>query len=61
MLIKIEYTEHDLRQLILDDLRKKLNTDEILEVDVSVLVKSKQNYKSEWENAAFRATIEKDI
>ena len=55
MTITIEYTEVELRKLVEDDLIKTLGT---LEVDfnkIQIQVKSKQNYKSEWETASFRA------
>lgn len=54
MNIKIELTEEDLKKLIVQELREKLNHD-VKIADISILVKSKQNYKSEWEVAAFRA------
>jgi hypothetical protein len=61
MIIRCEYLDSDIKKLILNDLRSKFETAEISENDVLIQVKSRQNYKSEWEIAAFRATIEKNI
>lgn len=56
-LIKVEYTEKELAALIVRDLENKLNITMKVE-DVKIMVKSKQNYKSEWEEASFKATYE---
>lgn len=53
--LNIELTEKDIKQLIKDYLETQLNR-EIDGSEISVEVKSKQNYKSEWETAQFRAT-----
>lgn len=58
MTINIELSEADLRGLVLAHLRDTLNS-ELTENDVVIEAKSKQNYKSEWESAAFRARIVK--
>lgn len=55
--ISVEIGEQTLKQLIIDYLKDKLNHD-LTEKDVKIEVKSNQNYKSEWEVAAFRARIE---
>lgn len=54
MKIQIEYTEEELTELIIKDLNSKLNLD-LNKSCLIIEVKSKQNYKSEWEKAAFRA------
>jgi len=59
MTIVIELSEHDLRKLILEELRNRLGNVPLVETDVVIEVKSKQNYKSEWEPAQFRARIGK--
>ncbi len=59
MQIKIEYDNKELTQLIYNDLIKKLGVIEIDPATVVIEVKSKQNYKSEWEPAHFRATYYK--
>jgi hypothetical protein len=58
--IKIEIDETTLRQLVINHLCGILNA-EINPNEVSIEVKSKQNYKSEWEDAAFRAVISKSV
>lgn len=56
MQINIELTEADVRQLILDHIQSKLGDIKLDKNRVRILVKSAQNYKSEWEDARFRAT-----
>lgn len=58
MKIHIEIGEADLTRLVLNFLSDKLN-ETLTEKDVIIEVKSKQNYKSEWEVASFRARVEK--
>ncbi len=57
MKIRIELTEQDLKALILDHIRERMNAD-FNPDHVKIEVKSKQNYKSEWETANFRAIYE---
>jgi len=59
MKIQIELTESDLRKLVLDHLREKINAD-LEEKDVKIETKSAQNYRAEWETAKFRATVTRD-
>ena len=59
MLLKIELTEQDLRKLVLQRVEELLEAD-IDPQDVKIEVKSKQNYRSEWEAAAFRAVVVKN-
>lgn len=63
MHVTIELNEEALRRLVLKEIREKLNLSitELIESDVNIEVKSKQNYKSEWEKAAFRAKVDKLI
>ena len=58
MKIDIEYTEQEMRKLLHADIEEKLNMP-IDENDIKIELKSKQNYKSEWESAAFRARVGK--
>ena len=51
MTISIELTEEDLKKLIYKEIASRLNTDNLDIPRVSIKVKSKQNYKSEWESA----------
>ena len=59
MRIKVEFTEDDfrraLREMVERDFDVTLPHGEVL---LTIETKSKQNYKSEWENAAYRGTIE---
>lgn len=55
MNLGVELTEKDIKQLIKSYLEIQLNR-EIDDSEISIEVKSKQNYKSEWESAQFRAT-----
>jgi hypothetical protein len=58
--LDIEYTDQDIKDLILKDLANKFDG----EIDPKLLdikVKSKQNYRSEWESAAFKAAYHKDF
>lgn len=61
MHIKIELNERTLKNLILKDLQSKMGDVNIKPDDIHIEVKSKQNYKAEWESAAFRATVDKVI
>ena len=58
MKIRIEITEKDLKQLIIDHLETTLGLQHFEEKDVSIQVKSKQNFRSEWEKADFKAVYE---
>lgn len=55
MLIQVELTEHDLTGLILKELQNRLGNIDINPAHVQIQVKSKQNFKAEWEKAAFKA------
>lgn len=62
MKLSLEITEGDLKRLVVAHVREQLG-DVALTIkdnDVRIEVKSKQNYKSEWETAAFRARVEVD-
>lgn len=58
MILNIELNEDDLRKLVVEKLSKETNLDLSVK-DVVIEVKSKQNYKAEWESASFRARIHK--
>lgn len=60
MRIQLEINEAELRKIILIHLQQHMSAD-ITADDVKIEVKSTQNYKSEWEQAAFRATIDKRV
>lgn len=57
MLIHIEIGEYDLKSLVYAHI-SKITGANITPDQVKIQVKSKQNYKSEWEEAAFRAIVE---
>ena len=62
MRIKLQMTEEELTNLVIAHLSSNLGEKVSLTArDVKIEVKSKQNYKSEWEVAAFRAVYEGDI
>lgn len=54
MQIEIKLTETDVKQLILNEIEKRLGEIPLDTNNVRIETKSKQNYKSEWEEAAFR-------
>lgn len=58
MRVKLELSELELRKLVLEYFRSKLGDLMLDEKYMIIEVKSKQNYKSEWEKADFRATYE---
>lgn len=59
MTINIELTEKELRELVHDRICTLCGELPIKVEDIQIQVKSKQNYKSEWESAAFRAVVNK--
>lgn len=56
MKINIEIDEFQLKRLILDHLTRQLGDIPVTMDRIRIEVKSKQNYKAEWEQASFRAT-----
>ena len=60
MLIKVELTEHNLKRLIKKHIEEKTGQ-VVSETDIHIEVKSKQNYKAEWEEAKFKASYDKFI
>lgn len=58
MKVHIELSEKELRSLILSYIQEKMGDATIKMEDIKIETKSTQNYKSEWENAAFRAIYE---
>lgn len=54
--ITVNYDENELKALVLKDLANKLGSIKLDEKNIKIEVKSKQNYKSEWEVAAYRAS-----
>jgi hypothetical protein len=58
--LKVELDEQTLRKLVCDYLSNLLNVT-IVADDVKIQVKTTQNYRAEWENGAFRATVNKTL
>lgn len=60
MKIHIEIDEETLRIMVLRKLQYDLGNagDTLQASDIHIQVKSKQNYKAEWEDARFRATLD---
>lgn len=59
MKISVVIDASELRELVLAHLRAKLGDVKLEARDVRIEVKSNQNYRAEWESAAFRAVVEK--
>ena len=57
--VDVMIDENTLKEILINYLHSKLGEVDLAQRDVKIEVKSKQNYKSEWESAAFRATIHK--
>jgi len=59
MKIRIEFDEKTLRELVFHHVQSSLGHLPFDEKDIVIEVKSKQNYKSEWESAEFRAVYQR--
>ena len=58
MKIKVTIDELELKKLVVRELQNKMG-DILIDIkDVNIMVKSKQNYKPEWEEAEFKAEFE---
>jgi RNase P/RNase MRP subunit POP5 len=62
-MVTVELTEKELREIVARHLNEKLGSLSVAEKDVKFLVKSKQNYRSTWEECGVVITnrIEKYI
>lgn len=59
MKLKIDLTEDDVRLALREFVERKLEMSiDTAKITLTVETKSKQNYKSEWENAAYRVHFE---
>ena len=56
--INVELNGDELKSLVVEYLSNLLNTTLTID-DIKIETKSTQNYKAEWETAAFRARVEK--
>lgn len=59
MKIAVEIDEKELRLLVVAQIQRIMGDVDVKPEDVKIEVKSKQNFRSEWEPADFRATVEK--
>jgi len=59
--IEVEIDENRLKILVLDYLSDLIGGRVLNTKDVTIEVKSQQNYKSEWESASYRAKITKTM
>jgi hypothetical protein len=59
MKLNIEYTEDDVKRLVLADINNKVDVD-LKPIDVVFEVITKENYRAEqWEHGRFRARVTK--
>lgn len=56
MILKIEVDENKIKELIVDYIEKMLGELTLDPKDIHLLVKSKQNYRSTWEDAGVLVT-----
>ncbi len=54
MNIQITLSGKDIKRLVVEELQKKLGDIPLVEENVKIETRSKQNYKSEWEIACYR-------
>lgn len=59
--IDIKIDESYLKKLVLQELQNKLGEIDLTTDDIKIEVKSKQNYRAEWEQCAFRARLVKFV
>lgn len=59
--LSIEVDEACLRKLVRRYICEDVGIDLLDDEDIKIEVKSKQNYRSEWEQASFRAIVNKAI
>lgn len=63
MLVRLEISETDIKRLVHDEILRRLGGSAPVGAaeKIRIETKSKQNYRSEWEIAAFRAIFEGDV
>jgi len=62
MEIDLKVTEEDIKEMVVNILRERLNTTDIDVKDLKFQVRSKQNYrKQEWESGEMRVTLSKKL
>lgn len=60
MRVHIEVSEAELRKLVMGHFSNVLGDVPLKADDIKIEVKSKQNFHSEWEEAEFRAKVDKN-
>ena len=60
MKVKVCIDEQELKKLVVQELERKLGDVHVDITAVRIMVKSKQNWKSEWEIAEYKAEYETD-
>jgi hypothetical protein len=58
MKLRIELTQDDLKRLVYTELESRLGDFPLKPEHIKIETRSKQNYKSEWETAEYRAVYE---
>lgn len=61
MTINLELTEAELKELVHKELARRLGDISFEPKDVKIVVKTKQNWKAEWEEGAYKATLTKTV
>lgn len=61
MKIKFEYDEEELKKLIIRDIEERLGTIPINEKKITIEVKTKMNFRSEWESGQFKLVYEDSV
>jgi hypothetical protein len=61
MKIDIEIDEKRLRELVAVEIQSRLGDIPLEVKDVKIIVKTKQNYRADWEVGEFKATYSKTI
>ncbi len=61
MILNFQLSQGDVTKLVHEHFRKLLGEVPFEASDIHIEVKSRQNFKSEWEPAAFRARLEKRV
>jgi hypothetical protein len=61
MKVKVEITTDELKDMILQKLETMFTVADFKKENVKIEVKTKQNYRAEWETGEFRASYEGEV
>jgi hypothetical protein len=61
MRVAITISKEELKKLVLEKLAEKFEGSSFNPINVKIETKSQQNYKSEWEDADYRATYNGEV